>query len=51
MYEESFFWLGDSMIVNEYFNSNDPNICLSLNEERTMIKCYFFIQNITKKKT
>ena len=40
MYEESFFWLGDSMIVNECFNSNDPNIGLSLYEERTMIKYY-----------
>lgn len=40
MYKESFFWLGDSMIVNECFNINGPNIGLSLNEERTMIKCY-----------
>lgn len=40
MYEETFFWLGDSMIVNEYFNCADPNIGLSINEERTTLKCY-----------
>ncbi len=40
MYEETFFWLGDSMIVNECFNCADPNVGLSLNEERTAIKCY-----------
>ena len=39
-YEETFFWLSDSMIVNECFNSTDPNIGLSLNEDRTYIKCY-----------
>lgn len=40
MYEETFFWLSDSMIVNECFNTTDPNIGLSINEERTAIKCY-----------
>ena len=40
MYEETFFWLGDSMIVNECFNCADPNIGLSINEERTTLKCY-----------
>lgn len=35
-----FFWLNDSMICNECFNSADPNIGLSLNEERTYVKCY-----------
>jgi hypothetical protein len=39
-YEESFFWLGDSKICNECFLCNDPNIGLSLNENRTFIKCY-----------
>ena len=39
-YEDTFFWLADSMIVNECFNTTDPNIGLSLNEERTYIKCY-----------
>ncbi|KIR04039.1 hypothetical protein P261_02854 [Lachnospiraceae bacterium TWA4] len=40
MYEDTFFWLGDSMIVNECFNCKDPNIGLSINEDRTFIKCY-----------
>ena len=39
-YSETFFWLADSMIVNECFNCNDPNVGLSLNEGRTYIKCY-----------
>ena len=39
-YEESFFWLSDSMIANECFLCNDPNIGLSLNETRSYIKCY-----------
>ena len=37
---ESFFWLQDAMICNECFNTSDPNIGLSLNEERTYVKCY-----------
>lgn len=40
MYEDTFFWLGDSMIVNECFNCADPNVGLSVNEQRTSIKCY-----------
>ena len=40
MYEETFFWLGDSMIVNECFNCANPNVGLSINEERTTLKCY-----------
>ncbi|MBR2282645.1 MAG: ATP-binding protein [Spirochaetales bacterium] len=39
-YEDSFFWLSDSMICNECFNCNDPNVGLSINEERTFVKCY-----------
>ena len=39
-YSEAFFWLADSMIVNECFNCNDPNVGLSLNEDRTYVKCY-----------
>lgn len=39
-YQDTFFWLGDSMIANECFNCADPNVGLSLNEERTSIKCY-----------
>ncbi len=39
-YADTFFWLGDSMIANECFNCTDPNVGLSINEDRTMIKCY-----------
>ena len=39
-YEETFFWLTDSMISNECFLCNDPNIGLSINEVRTYVKCY-----------
>ncbi len=39
-YEETFFWLSDSMISNECFLCNDPNVGLSLNENRGYIKCY-----------
>lgn len=40
MYQDTFFWLSNSMITNECFKCNDPNIGLSLNEDRTFIKCY-----------
>lgn len=40
MYEDTFFWLGDSMMVNECFNCADPNVGLSWNEERSSVKCY-----------
>ena len=39
-YHDTFFWLADSMMVNECFNCSDPNVGLSLNEDRTFIKCY-----------
>ena len=39
-YEDTFGWLKESMIVNECFNCNDPNVGLSLNEDRTYVKCY-----------
>lgn len=39
-YEDTFGWLNESMMVNECFNCNDPNVGLSLNEDRTYIKCY-----------
>lgn len=39
-YEETFFWLADSMIVNECRRTNDPNVGLSLNESDAYIKCY-----------
>ena len=39
-YEETFFWLSDSMISNECFLCNDPNVGLSINENRAYVKCY-----------
>lgn len=39
-YEETFFWLSDSMIANECRRVNDPNVGLSLTESDTYIKCY-----------
>ena len=39
-YEETFFWLADSMICNECFLCTDPNVGLSLNEKRSFVKCY-----------
>ena len=39
-YEETFFWLSDSMISNECFLCNDPNVGLFLNETRGYVKCY-----------
>lgn len=39
-YEETFFWLADSMISNECFLCNDPSVGLSINEDRTYVKCY-----------
>lgn len=40
IYEETFFWLSDSMICNECFACTDPNVGLSLTESREFIKCY-----------
>ncbi|MCD8299985.1 MAG: AAA family ATPase [Clostridiales bacterium] len=39
-YEDTFFWLSNSMIANECFNCLDPNVGLMLNEDRTYVKCY-----------
>lgn len=39
-YQETFFWLSDSMIANMCFSCNDPHLGFSLNEDRTYIKCY-----------
>lgn len=40
LYEDTFYWLGNSMIANECFSCADPNIGLAMNENRTLIKCY-----------
>ncbi len=40
-YDSAFFWLADSKIVNICYNTTAPNIGLQLNEDRTVLKCYF----------
>lgn len=39
-FNDTFFWLDNSMTANECFNCTDPNVGLSLNEDRTYLKCY-----------
>lgn len=39
-FNDTFFWLEDSMIANECFNCTDPNVGLAVNEDRTYLKCY-----------
>ena len=39
-YADTFFWLEDSMICNVCFSCQDPNVGLSINENRTYVKCY-----------
>lgn len=39
-YEEPLFWLSDAMIVNNCYNSSEPNLGLRLNRDRTLLKCY-----------
>lgn len=39
-YKDAMFWLSDAMIVNHCYNSTEPNVGLSLNMDRTLLKCY-----------
>ncbi len=39
-YKEALFWLSDAMIVNNCYNSTEPNLGLNLNRDRTLLKCY-----------
>ncbi len=39
-YEDALFWLDDAMIINNCYNSTEPNIGLKLNMDRTTLKCY-----------
>ena len=39
-YAETFFWLADSMIVNECRKTDNPGIAPALNASETYIKCY-----------
>lgn len=40
-YDGAFFWLEDAKLVNISYNTTAPNIGLQLNEDRTVLKCYF----------
>lgn len=39
-YDDSFFWLSDSKIVNIAYNCTAPNVGLRLNMQRNTLKCY-----------
>ena len=39
-YEDAFFWLDDSRVINICYNSTEPNVGLRLNMDRTTLKCY-----------
>ena len=39
-YKDALFWLSDAMLVNNCYNSTEPNIGLNLNRNRTILKCY-----------
>ena len=39
-YRDAMFWLSDAMIINNCYNSTESNICLNLNRDRTLLKCY-----------
>ncbi len=40
MYEPSFVWLNEAMVVNACFNATDPNIGLALSADNATQKCY-----------
>lgn len=39
-YRDAMFWLSDAMIVNNCYNSTEPNVGLNMNRDRTLLKCY-----------
>ncbi len=39
-YEDAFLWLADAMIINNCFNSTDPNVGLALSSDFSTRKCY-----------
>ena len=38
--KDDLFWLSDAMIVNNCYNSTEPNIGIGLNRDVTLLKCY-----------
>lgn len=39
-YEDAIFWLEDSMIVNNAYNTTEPNVGLKMNTDLVSMKCY-----------
>lgn len=39
-YADPLFWLEDSMICNNCYKCNDPNVGFSLNKDDSQVKCY-----------
>lgn len=39
-YDDSLFWLDDSMICNLCYKCNDPNVGFALNKNESAVKCY-----------
>ena len=39
-YENTFMWLGNSMITNNCLRCSDPNVGMALNSDDSAIKCY-----------
>lgn len=39
-YDESLFWLEDSMICNLCYKCNDPNVGFAMNKNDSAVKCY-----------
>ncbi|MBR6991795.1 MAG: ATP-binding protein, partial [Bacteroidales bacterium] len=39
-FQNSFFWLSEAMTVNIAYNTTEPNVGLSMNVERSSLKCY-----------
>lgn len=39
-YDDAIFWLNDSMIVNNAFNTTEPNVGLKMNTDLVSMKCY-----------
>lgn len=40
LYENSFYWLNESMMVNICFNATDPSVAMALSLDNTKLKCY-----------
>lgn len=39
-YEDAFFWLKDSGVMNPCYNTTEPSVGLKMNKERTTMKCF-----------